>query len=73
MSETVDPFRARYVPQSKIQQDLVRTIQDTAEELHELYRKADAYDVRCSHLGRTKLEESYMWIVKGITSVRPKA
>ncbi len=73
MSETLDPFRSRYIPQSDIQQSLVKNIQDTAEELHELYRKSDHYDARCSHLARTKLEESFMWAVKGITSVRPKA
>ena len=73
MSETLDPFRIRYIPQNRIQQALIKEIQDAAEELHELYRKSDSYDARCSHLARTKLEESYMWAVKGITSVRPKA
>ena len=73
MQTTLDPFRVKYVPQSGIQQSLVKQMQDAAEELHELYRKADDYDVRCAHIARTKLEESYMWAVKGVTSVRPKA
>lgn len=71
--ETLDPFRARYVPQDGVQQSLVKNIQNAAEELHELLLDAERYDARASHIARKKLEESFMWAVRGITSVRSKA
>ena len=73
LSEKLDPFRVRYIPQDRVQQSLVKNIQDASEELYELFLDAEKYDARSAHIARTKLEESFMWAVKGITSVRPKA
>ena len=65
----LDPFRTRDVPENATQQSLVKSIQDSATELYELFYVADKYDARSAHLARVKLEESIMWVLKGITSV----
>ena len=58
------------MPQDGAQQSLVKNIQDAATELYELFNLVDKYDPRSGHLARTKLEESVMWSIKGVTGIR---
>lgn len=60
------PFRKRYRQLSVSEVALHDKIKDAATALHDLYEQ-----VRPSRevsIGKTKLEESVMWAVKGLTS-----
>lgn len=67
-----DPFDKTYTPIDDIQRALINDIKSAAAELYELMLRTDReYDARCGHLARTRLEESVMWAVKGVTHCEP--
>lgn len=61
-----DVFHKTYNPVSEEDGKLIAAIKDKAEELYALYETAPIG--RENSLSRTKLEESVMWAVKGITA-----
>lgn len=58
-------FRHAYRPLTAVEKQLVESIKDKAEELELLFELA--LQGREIALARTKLEETVMWAVKGIT------
>jgi len=67
-----DPFNRAYTPIDDIQRALINDIKSAAGELYDLLLRTDReYDARCGHLARTRLEESVLWAVKGITNSEP--
>lgn len=63
---TDSPFRKRYRQLSTDEVALHDRIKDAATELHSLYQQITPG--REVSLGKTKLEESVMWAVKGLTA-----
>lgn len=63
---TDSPFRKRYRQLSADEVALHDRIKDVATELHGLYEQISPS--REVSLGKTKLEESVMWAVKGLTA-----
>jgi hypothetical protein len=67
-----DTFRPTYRELNEQEKKLVADIKSKAVELMDLFESAVAKEERsdksrCVNLARTKLEESIMWAVKGIT------
>jgi hypothetical protein len=58
-------FRTQYRNLSPEEQTLVKLVKETAEQLELLYASLPA--PREASLALTKLEESVMWAVKGVT------
>lgn len=68
-----DPFRKVYTPCNDMQKALMNNIKDAAMELYDLMVQVEKkHDARCAHIARTRLEESVMWAIKGVTDARPK-
>ena len=61
-----DVFRKTYKQQTGQIISQMEAIKDKAAELYELLESAKA-DPRSTSLAKTKLEESIMWIIKGMT------
>ena len=61
-----DVFHKKYNKISVENGELITQIKEKAEELYALLEKAKIG--RENSLARTKLEESVMWVVKGITA-----
>ncbi len=71
MSE--DPFRKVYTPCNENQKALMNNIKDAAMELYDLMQQVEKqHDARCAHIARTRLEESIMWAIKGVTDAGSK-
>lgn len=69
MGEETNIFRQAYKELTEDKKSLMNKIKDAAQELYSLFPKTDdgrAKD-RETSLAVTKLEESVMWAVKGIT------
>lgn len=74
----VDIFRKTYKPLNEDEKREIDSIKDLAQEMYEIIdmvstvtlgdTKEKAYDQRALALAKTKLEESVMWAVKGISS-----
>lgn len=62
-----DVFRKVYQPLSEEQKAIIEGIKEKAQGLYD-YIDASNSDPRMKALAKTKLEESVMWVVKGITS-----
>jgi hypothetical protein len=64
-------FRKTYRPLTAVEAGLVADIKTMAEKLDALYQSAGTLlnmpDYRALSIAQTKLEESVMWAVKGIT------
>ena len=63
-----DPFRSVYRQLNDDQKQLINDAKDQAYELMEIIIKAEKqYDVRAIRLAKTKLEETIMWLTRGIS------
>lgn len=71
MSEQTNVFRPVYKELSVDQKELINEIKDKAQELYSLMESAIQENPsprgRYIALGKTALEESVMWAVKGLT------
>ena len=65
-----DTFRKNYGILTQEQKDQVLAVKNKAEELFFLIGKAEdrSEKSRCLALAKTKLEESIMWAIKGLTA-----
>lgn len=77
-----DLFRKEYTPITDEQKAISTAIKEKAEELFALYEQAqrdgeprhneeselDSASYRCVRIAMTRLEESVMWAVKGVTT-----
>jgi hypothetical protein len=67
-----DPFRTQYRELSEGEKQTLASLKEKASELYDIFEQ-----VNTPHIGReiavakTKLEESVMWAVKGITGPIP--
>lgn len=62
----MDTFRIEYTALTDEQKVKILAVKHKAEEL--LKEFGESGDLRCLALAKTKLEESVMWAVKGITT-----
>lgn len=61
-------FRPQYKELSEDEKNLINSIKNKAQELYNLYPQKYGIGVsREIYLGMTALEESVMWVVKGLT------
>lgn len=63
-------FRKEYKELTESQIKLSNDIKDTAQKLYDLYGSAESSGTagREVALAKTKLEESVMWAIKGVTA-----
>lgn len=61
-----DVFRKTYKTQTGQTLSQMEAIKDKAAELYQLIEESKA-DPRSTSLAKTKLEESIMWVIKGMT------
>lgn len=66
----MDTFRKVYTPISDAKKEQVKLVKEKAEELLLVIGAAEdrSEKSRCLAIAKTKLEETVMWAVKGITS-----
>ena len=63
-----DVFHATYRELTEGEKEFLSKLKDKASELHNLYEDVmNPNNVRETSLAKTKLEESIMWMVKGLT------
>lgn len=64
----MDTFRKEYTPLTDAQKEMVLKIKQKADELEALFDEVNTPNIgREIALAKTKLEESIMWAVKGVT------
>jgi len=71
--EEKDTFRVNYRELSEEDHDSIKAVKKTAQELYDVFAVILEPEVRPErarsiNLAKTKLEESVMWAIKGITS-----